>query len=259
MYDPDIVEALTFIKQLVANGVVDPELIANTGRQHLDKIYQGNYGLIYHPWTDIAKNENQEEIKTVNPKAEWVQIKALTGPGGNLDGSYDVASVSRMWAFPKALENDPDKLEKIIDLFNYISEEEGNLLVMYGFEGINYEKDGAEINITNEEGVGHSHIYQFTGRPNADYLAAKFGYIQEEIDFAIAQPRVETYNSVVRLPEGYVASDAERYIEEEIIKFVYGNRPLEEYDEFLQTLESTFNYDVYVASAKEQINEYLKQ
>jgi putative aldouronate transport system substrate-binding protein len=256
LYDPDMKESLSAIKDLVDEEVVDPELIANTARQHLEKIYKGQYGLIYHSWTDIAKKENQEDIKTINPDAEWLQIKAPEGPGGSLDGVYDVASVSRMWSLPKSLENEPEKLEKIIELFNYVSEREGNLFVMYGEEGKNYEIEGDQVTITDPKGVEHSHYYQLTGRPNAEYLAAKFGYVQEEIDFAIEQPRVETYNSLITLPDGYNATDADRYIEEEIIKFIYGNRPLEEYDAFLETLESTFNYKVYLDAATEQISEF---
>lgn len=259
LYDPAMKDALAKIKELVTEGVVDPELIANTARQHIDKMYKGQYGLVYHPWTDIAKAEAQEQIKQVNPDAEWIQIKAPTGPGGNLDGIYDVATVSRLWSLPKSLEKEPEKLEKIFELFNYVSEREGNLLVMYGEEGKNYKKDGDKIEITDPTGVEHSHYYQMTGRPNAEYLTVKFGYAQAEIDFAIAQPRVEIYDSLVTLPDGYVKSDADRYISEEIIKFIYGNRSLDEYDAFLNTLETTFNYKLYLDDATKQIAEFVKQ
>ncbi|WP_052737911.1 extracellular solute-binding protein [Bacillus sp. SA1-12] len=259
LYDPAMKDALGFIKGMIDEGVVDPELIANTGRQHLDKIYKGQYGLIYHSWTDIAKKENQEEIKLVNPKAEWIQIKAPAGPGGNLDGVYDVATVSRMWSLPKSLEKEPEKLEKILELFNYVSEREGNLLVMYGEEGKNYKINGDKVEITDPKGVEHSHYFQLTGRPNAEYLASKFGYAQPQIDFAIEQPRIEIYDSLVTLPEGFVASDAERYINEEIVKFIYGNRSLNEYDQFISTLEGTYNYKAYLDSATEQISEFVSQ
>ncbi|WP_062105357.1 extracellular solute-binding protein [Bacillus niameyensis] len=259
LYDPAMKDALAKIKELIDLGVVDPELIANTARQHIDKMYKGQFGLVYHPWTDIAKTEAQEQIKMVNPDAEWLQIKAPTGPGGNLDGVYDVATVSRLWSLPKSMENDPEKLDKILELFNYVSEREGNLLVMYGIEGKNFDLKGDTVEITDPKGVEHSHYYQMTGRPNAEYLAVKFGYAQKEIDFAIEQPRVEIYDSLVTLPDGYVSTDAERYISEEMIKFVYGNRSLDEYDDFLKTLETTFNYKVYLDAATEQITEFINQ
>lgn len=258
-YDPDMQEALAFIKDIIEAGVVDPDLIANTSGQHWDKIYQGQAGLFYGPWTHIDKKEYVEQVKAVNPDAEWLQIDAMEGPAGKLDGVYDIAGVSNLWALPKTLENEPEKLEKVIDLLNYVSSEEGNRLVMYGIEGEHYDVEDGKVVITNPEGVEHSHVYQFTGRPNDEYLAAKFGYIQEQIDFAIDQPRLEVYDSLVTLPEGFNPADANRYAEEEMIKFIYGKRPLSEYEDFLDTLENTYNYDLYVETAKEQVAEFAKE
>ncbi|MGO4273196.1 ABC transporter substrate-binding protein, partial [Paenibacillus sp. TAF58] len=64
----------------------------------------------------------------------------------------------------------------------------------------------------------------------------------------------------VDMPNGYNDADAKRYIEEEFSKFLYGKRPLSEYDSFLKTLETSMNYKAYLDAANKQIKElgYVK-
>lgn len=255
LYDPAIKDALAFIKELILSGSVDPELLANTGLQHQEKAIKGQAGIVHIDWPNMTKEQFVEQIKTVNPNAEWLQIAPPSGPGGQYDGSWDVGATPGRFAIPKALEKDPEKLQRIFDLLNYISNPEGgSLLVQFGVQDIHFTLTDGKPVMTDKAGeVGHSWLYQFTGRPEMEYLQTKFALQSKEIQFASDQPRIEALNGFIDNPEGYNPADADRYIEEELAKFIYDKRSLSEYDDFLKTLETTMNYQLLLDSAKAQL------
>ena len=256
-YDPAMRDALAFIKKLYDAGVVDPELQANTGMQHQQKAIQGQAGIIWIDWPNITKSEFQEQIKTVNPNAEWIQIAPPTGPGGQFDGVWDIGAAPGMFSISRALEQNPEKLQRVFDLLNYISSGEGSLLVQYGVKGKHFNLDGDKVVPTELMATEANYIwvYQFTGRPEKEYLFTKFAPQKEYIEFAAAQPRIESLTGFVVNPPGFNPADANRFTQEQLLAFITGRRPLTEYDAFLQELESTFNYKAYMDAAQQQLSE----
>lgn len=253
--DPATKEALAFIQQLVADGVIDPDFVTNEAMHAHERAWQGRAGIIYFSWAAMTKPEFVDQYKTAQPDAEWVQLDPPSGPGGPGGLPRDVGAPFSTWAIPKSLENDEAKLQKIIDLVNYVSSDEGNRLVMYGIEGEHYTLDGDSVVPTDkmtEEG-GYFWLYQITGRNDDDYLATKFAAQKDYIDFANNQPVIENYNSIVTPPAGYNAGDASRFIDEQFAQFVSGGRSLDEYDAFVDTLMNEFGYAEYIDNAKEQI------
>ncbi|WP_168120442.1 extracellular solute-binding protein [Paenibacillus sp. HB172176] len=257
LYDPAFRDALSFIQSMIKTGSVDPEILVNTGLQHQEKAIKGQAGIIYIDWPNLTKEQFVEQIKTVNPNAEWVQMEALTGPGGQFDGSWDIGNSPGRYAIPKSLEKDPEKLQRVFDLLNYISDPEGgSMLVQFGVEGVHYNIEGGKTVPTDKiSEMGYSWLYQFTGRPEMDYLMTKFPNQVKEIEFANAQPRIHTLNGFVDNPEGYNSADATRYIEEELAKFLFDKRPLSQYDDFLKTLEQSMNYKQFVETGERSLNE----
>lgn len=256
LYEPAMKDALAFIKEMIASaGSVDPELLANSGLQHQEKAIKGQAGIVYIDWPNMTKEQFVEQIKTVNPNAEWLQIAAPSGPGGQFDGSWDIGAAPGRYAIPKALEKDPEKLQRVFDLLNYISNPDGgSQLVQFGVKDTHFTLEDGKPKMTDKAGeVGHSWLYQFTGRPEMEYLQAKFAAQSAAIEFANDQPRIEALNGFVDNPEGYNPADANRYMEEEIAKFIYDKRPLTEYDDFIKTLETSMNYKALVDSAMDQL------
>jgi len=256
LYDPAMRDALAFIKSLIDGGSVDPELLANAGLQHQEKAIKGQAGIIYIDWPNMTKEQFVEQIKTVNPNAEWIQIEAPAGPAGSYYGTWDIGAAPGRYAIPKALEKDPEKLQRLFDLLNYISDPNGgSMLVQFGVEGVHYSLEGGKPVMTDKAGdVGYSWLYQFTGRPEMEYLQAKFAKQAEFIEFANNQPRIQSLNGFIDTPEGFNGADASRFIEEELAKFMYGKRDLAEYDDFLATLETAMNYRTYIDASVAQLN-----
>ncbi|MFD0679769.1 MULTISPECIES: extracellular solute-binding protein [unclassified Paenibacillus] len=263
LFDPGMKDALAFIKKLTDSGAVDPELLANSGLQHQQKAIKGQAGIIYIDWPNMTKEQFDEQIKAVNPKAEWIQVDAVKGPGGlKFASAWDIGKTPALYAIPKALEKNPEKLQKVFELLNYVSGKDGSPLVQYGVKGKHYNLDGNKViptDLMGKEG-GYFWLYQFTGRPEMEYLQVKFAKQTPFIEFANKQPRIQALNGFVDYPNGYNAADATRYIEEELAKFIYGKRPLSEYDSFLKTLETSMNYKAYLDAAEKQLKDlgYLK-
>lgn len=54
-----------------------------------------------------------------------------------------------------------------------------------------------------------------------EYLKTKFDTISSFIDFEGKLPRIQTLDGFTQIPQGYNGADANRFIDEEMIKFVY--------------------------------------
>ena len=256
--DPAMPEALAYVKSMMDAGVVDQEIITNKNLLDVEKAFQGQAGILFQGWTNISRKTSYEQYKSINPDAEWVQFAAPAGPGGQFAESYDYAKAPAYWAVSKSVENDQQKLSKIIELFNFLSSEQGIQLVSYGVEGKHYVMENGAVAVQpllEEEGA-YFWMYQLAGRNEQHYLQTRFYYVKDDIEFAIEQPRIHALNGYIyHFPPNYNRADADRYIMEELVKFIYGKRSIDEYSQFLDTLNTTFNYQAYIDLAREQLQE----
>ncbi|MDF2646501.1 MAG: hypothetical protein K0Q73_2306 [Paenibacillus sp.] len=258
IYEPGLKDALQTIKKFLDAGVVDPELISNKGTMAKDKAFQGKAGIINTEWAQIVKDDVVKVWKEANPKAEWVQLSPPKGPTGvQNSNSVNIGAASGLWVIPKRLESQPDKLSKILELMNYVSSQEGNLLMQFGLKDVHYKQESGKTVITEQgkKEAGFTWLYQFSGRPETEYLKTKFAGVAANIDFEAKLPRIQTLDGFIQSPQGYNSADTNRYIEEEMIKFVYGKRKIDEYDKFVQTLEGTFGYKNFLDSATKQLKD----
>ncbi|MBP1989142.1 extracellular solute-binding protein [Paenibacillus eucommiae] len=236
--DPITKDALGFIAGLIKSGVVDPEIVTN--QNPLDKAFKGQAGVIAINWSAIATEAAKKTYKDINANAEWIQLDALTGPGGKYFSIWDVGSSGPMIVLSKALEKEPEKLDKVLEYLNYITDPgKGQLTVNYGIEGKHFEMVDGKVKVLPAiTETAYAWQVQLTGRNEMDYLKAKFPDQETEIDFAKNLPRINVYSSFVSLPEQVIAD--ERYEYEELIKFMYDKRPLAEFDAYVEKLNSTF-------------------
>ncbi len=252
LYDPAMPQALAYIRSVFDTKGVDPGFVSNTSLQHKEKALQGQLGMFYFNWPNWQK----EEYVKLNPNARWIPIDPPQGPGGE-QYAYARDVIENMLVIPKLVGMDKAKLNKIIQLLNYVSTPEGNKLVMYGLLGKHYSEANGKITVheTLKETLGYA--YQLTGRDEMAYLKAKFPDREADFTKAAKQPYFPIYDGMIQPPDGFRRDDAKRYIDQELWKFVYAQRPLESYDLFLKELEQQFKYrSSYVASAKEQFNEW---
>ncbi|CAK4852119.1 unnamed protein product [Aphanomyces euteiches] len=246
--DPIMKTSIAYIANLIKSGVVDPEILTN--QNPIDKAFKGQAGVIYTNWPSISTDAKVKIWKDINPNAEWVQLDALTGPGGKYQGIWDVGNTQGMFALSKSLEKQPDKLNKILEYLNYITDPgKGQRVVNYGVEGVHYKLENDKVvALPAMSELAYAYQEQLTGRSEMDYLKAKFTNQGPYIEFAMNQPRIQTYSQFVPLPEGAVADD--RYEYEELVKFMYNKRPLSEWDDYVKTLDTKFNLPARTVEAE---------
>ncbi len=252
--DPAMEDALKAIQRFIEADVVDPDFATATGLQNQQKAIQGKAGIVYATWPAMKKDEFVSQFTAVDPNADWVQFQSPAGPAGSYDNTLDIAGANILNGLPKQLGDDPGKLKRVFELLNYTVSEEGQKLTQFGLDGVHHTMQDGNVVLDEKlatEGA-YFYQYQFFGRNDYDYLKARFPNQIEYIEFAKAQPRKEVINSAAHAPEGYNKADADKYINEEILKFMFNKRPLSEYQDFLNTLNSTFNYQVYIEAANEQ-------
>ncbi|PYI56587.1 extracellular solute-binding protein [Paenibacillus flagellatus] len=256
--DPAMKQALAYIADLIASGVVDPEIITN--KNPIEKAFKGQAGVIYIGWPSIATDATIDTYKKINPNAEWIQLDAMTGPGGTFQGIWDVGRNPSMIGLSKALEKQPEKLEKVLEYLNHITDPgKGQLIVNYGVEGTHYKVENGKVTaLPAIAETAYAWQVQLTGRNEMDYLKTKFPKQEAVIEFAKNQPRIQVYSEFVPPPEAAVAD--ERYEYEELVKFVYGKRPLAEFDAYVKTLNDKFALPARLQTAERTLAElgYLK-
>ncbi|NQX63317.1 extracellular solute-binding protein [Paenibacillus qinlingensis] len=254
---PEMKQALKFINDLYSSGAIDPDILTNKGNAAPTKAQKGQVGVIYSNWSDMFKDEFVKLTTDTNPNAKFITIEPPVGPGGKFNGAFDNSAADWRIALPKALEKTPEKLEKALAYLDYITGAgEGQNLVMFGFEGTHYTKEGDAIKpLPAVSELGTTFQLQLTGRDELPYLYTKFPKQKEYIDFAINLPYIKVYNNFSKLPEGLNKSDKDRFENEEIIKFIYGKRPIDQFDDFVKTLNTTYQLQKYVDEAEKAFKE----
>ncbi|MFS0722416.1 extracellular solute-binding protein [Paenibacillus sp. 1P07SE] len=247
---PEMKDALIYIQELVLAGYVDPEFMTNKGLKHQEKAFMGQAGIVYLNWGEMVKDNYVEQYKAINPNAEWIQLPALTGPGGTYQGNFDIGSTGGRYALPVTLDEEPEKLAKALEYIDYITGDEGGHLVMYGLEGEHFTLEGDKIVPTERSSeTSYAFNHQLTGRDELNYLRTKFDKQQSYVDFAAEEPRIEVYNEFIPIPDGVSLNDKNRYELEEITKFIHGKRPMTEYEAFVDKLINDYKVSAYLDQA----------
>lgn len=257
--DPAFRDAIEFIRSFIATGSVDPELVVNKNFSERDKAFRGEAGIIYIAWTDMVKGNLQEQMKAVNPDAEWIQIEPPAGPGGSYDGFIDLGDTPNRYAMPKDIA--PEKRDQVLKLMDYIAGGEGLDLVCYGVEGVHYKKEEDQITaLPAMSDITWSYNYQLVGRDDVPYYGVKYPTLTEYRDFAYGLDRINVYTNLIQILDKFNIVDLRSYEQQELVNFIYGKRDMDEFDDFLKTLEDTYHLSTYKAAAESTLKEcgYIK-
>lgn len=254
--DEGLPAAIGYIAKLQKADLIDPDSYTLEGLEARDRGFQGKAGVMSQSWTAIAKSGSQDDLKKANPDAEWVQLDLFKTPAGEKSAIPVTTGAASMLALPSRLEGSDEKINNMIDLINYVSTPEGNELVCYGIEGTHYKKDkkGKIDPIKgSEDETNVFFVYQVTGREERPYLEAKFPDQYKYYDFSHGFDRTICWEKYIISPEGFNQSDGDRYAEGEMVKFLNGSKPVEEYEDFRSTLYEKFGYKELLAAAQDQL------
>jgi putative aldouronate transport system substrate-binding protein len=257
--DPAMPQALAFIADLYKAGLIDPQAFSNSYIQCQQGGIQGKYGMMNMSFFDLRKPNYIDQILAVNPKANWVELYPVSGPGGAYTTPSDIAGGGNIRSIPASLTKNPEKLNKVLELINYVSGGEGLKLVQYGLEGRHHKRDasGEVIEITQtllDEG-SYLWSWQFGGRPEQKYYRVRWPTMLYDQEFNAKVPQLKVYNSIITPPSDFNVADANTFINESLVAFVTGATSLSEYPRFLNTLKSRFGYQKFIDSAAQQLKD----
>lgn len=199
--DPINQDALEYIQELFAEGLVDPDLFSVKTADARDRALQGSAGAIYVGWDQMKKPEYVEAAKTAQPESEWRMIDVISAPGH--EGAMPSDAFGAVQGIPASLADSEEKVTAMIKLLNYLGTEEGSRLVMFGVEGTHYEVSGDTVKALpamDEEGA-YFFAYQLAGRDEDFYLDVKFDAQREYWEACRARKRLATYQTLVAPPE----------------------------------------------------------
>ena len=93
--DDNMKEAIVFIKKMVDAGIIDPEMMTNSSSEHRDKAIRGEVGMVWIDLWNMHKQVYTDQIKEINPDAEWILLDGVEGPAGKYAHINPTASATR--------------------------------------------------------------------------------------------------------------------------------------------------------------------
>jgi putative aldouronate transport system substrate-binding protein len=261
---PEFKLSMEEIRRFVEAGVVDPEILSNTNDSTIEKMATGKAGICYGAWSNYGKIAQEEILTSVFPEAEWGPMRREISTEYGISGASKSATGNdAVYAINADLVDEPEKLDAVINLFNYIATEECDLLLSFGIEGEHYEVDssGTVVKLPKMDELTYGWGIQFLGRPDMLYCMTKFDNVAEYIEYCANEiPVYYHYEQCVEQPQGINVSDIESYILEQVSQFIYGTRSMNEWDNFIDTLYNSYSLQAYIDAANETLTElgYIK-
>lgn len=252
--DPDILEPIEYIRSLMSENLVDPDLFSLGTAEARDRALQGSAGAIHVSWDQMTKPEFVAAGEAAQPNADWRMIDVLSAPGKS--GGMPTNLAGAVQGIPAEVGEDEERLEALLHYVNYLGTEEGYRLATFGIEGTHHEMDGDEIvplPAMDEEG-SYFFAYKIPGDDPDISLPVRYPEQGEFWQACRDRKRIIRYEGLVVPPEGFNVSDANRFGDEQLVLFLTGERNLDEFPDFLSELNGQFNFSEYVDSAREQLD-----
>jgi len=265
--EPEMKEALGYLRKWYADGVIDPEFITGEnkgGYKHLSHSFiNGRIGMTsmgnYYHWIDdgdyqawtvdarggsvetpVEATYNVKELKAKNPDARVSFGRPFSGPDGKR-GSKAYDMLMSFTAIGANATKEPGKLEKILQILDDVSanpDETERATLKNGIIGKHWNWAGPTredvvtlppydkyANYLNTIGANIGMTVPYTPTERREQWAATLHLDQDGIYNAL---EVST-PSLVRNSEELIALRNRAYI-----SFITGERPLAEFDDFVQ-------------------------
>ncbi|MBP1988568.1 extracellular solute-binding protein [Paenibacillus eucommiae] len=252
---PEFKETMAFASKLYTEKLMNQDILNVSAEGYQKLITDNRTGVIF----DALGPDYLNKIKEANPglDAKWTVMLPLKGPRGDrgmrsysgLDGEFFVSKNSK-------------NVEAATRFIDYIfADPEGSSLVNWGIKGMSYEEEGGvkqstDFVLNNPEGLTPSDVLLSLGvqpvlpkiiDPSAH---EKISEIQLK-DHPWITEGIKRYEEagVIRDPEKRyrftseesgqikdIHTQLETYISETLAKILVGNKPIDEFDSFVKTL-----------------------
>ncbi|MGI2296337.1 extracellular solute-binding protein [Paenibacillus sp. GXUN7292] len=260
--DPRMKEAVTFINRMVNEKLIDPDWVTTSDAgPRGDKINRGKLGVIVGDWRMM---DNPTKMIEISGDADWVSIPPVKGPDGK-QILGELAFQSNLWGISANAAKEPGKVERILALLEYwYTDKEAYPYFAYGTKGVfwDYGSNKEIIRHRPEQEVISQYGWNTHYKLNRGAHDALY-YNFNKLEFTGAAHQTNLDHSIPPLPSVYLVpkesdtlyEDRMKYVNETLLKFIYGSEPISNWDKYVSTLESTYKLQEYLAGAMEQFKE----
>ena len=225
-----------------------------------DLLLGGNIGVTYYNAASYTTLMGQvEEGSTFQLTPVEPPVNVETGEPGHLNRLVDYVSI-KGYSLSTALDPDSEKFQAVCSMLDYLYTDEGSELMNYGVEDVTftYDENGdhvwTNLMVNNPDGLAYSWcISRYTfgaGSFRIDSSRTLANYGDEEMHL------IEVWNAGEGdtrdvLPSGglsltpdeataYAAafSDIRTHVQQNILSFITGGRPISEYDQFREEVRN---------------------
>lgn len=242
--------ALAFYRDMVQDGSLDPDFISNKGvsakQERLKKnaissmrLFAGNVDRELNVLRSVAPEAELELIDFPALEDEKYESETLLSTNAGLYNG---------WALTTAAKG---KEQQIIDVMDWMLSDEGWNLLLNGVEGVHYEKEGDTITRLDDyaQFSKWSGYTQILRRPNDESLWLKnvipeyYDRQKEWLDFSIEYMNKYDQQSLMGIlcdaeTEFYKKDIYTKEFLELTVEIIYGEKPLEAWDEFIEKVYS---------------------
>lgn len=228
--NPNTKKALQYIRDLYAEGLIDPEWITTkTEAQLNEKAMKNQFGSTTHWWTWEPKVE--EIMKKVDPNVEFRRIAPPIGP----DGKSGVKGVDLINTAIVILKSAKDP-KAAMQFINYYHTDQGMMTAYTGVEGIHWKKNADGTIVTMDQFNKDSKWIQWYSL-----------FENEQPLLKVETPLVQSRRDSLKWPiianagDGFFgesrmkyAADLQLLTEDTFGKIITGKADISEYDKFAQ-------------------------
>lgn len=158
--EPETKEVLALLRDMYAEGIIDPEWITHGFDQVMNKVVTGKTASTWQNWLTIFTGLYQD-ITNIVPNAGWVATSGPIGPNGDqgIMNFNPLAGVGLM--FTRAMEGQEEKLKKYMQVFDAIMGDPAYYVAeLWGLEGTTFEfnENGDRVYL---EGIDDDALFKF--------------------------------------------------------------------------------------------------
>lgn len=254
---PEMKDALALLAKWYADGVLHPEFVTGenngtSGGQVSTQFVSGQIGVTaqgYLYWKPAFIQGQREgfnivEMRVTNPDAidSLVYGQPPIGPGGKSGAPAESPIHPRRIVMGVQLQDEPEKLQKILEILNYsIGTEEGFLLTRFGVEGVHYTLDEEGFPLGKENFGEWAVITSIGGGTvfnQGSWLPSIMNKINSEAAWGATLPGLREngiYNEMLVTPEssGSFGAELDKIQKEAYMDIITGRQPIEYFDEFV--------------------------
>lgn len=241
-------EGLAYLRDIYAEGLIDPEIFTATYEQAQQKWGRGEMGVWTSWWSGAGNAVKRFGFEDLQPGAD-VQVIAPTIGANNQQASLYAPAFDSVLAIAHDLPQ--EKIDAILRLLDYQSTPYGFYVVQYGIENVGFELDkngvvswqygmdgkdrlGNEVSDMETYKLLFNEQLQRYAHSLADDLGNKLYWQSTQIQFA--SPSKENLFAFTKTPQ-YTENNAEltRYFTESAIRFIMGVKDLDtDWEEYTQ-------------------------